>query len=149
MCLQTCLRTSFRKTIPVALSGKARIALLSMSVLLLAAAVLYVYVIFDPEDSVFFPKCIFYTLTGLKCPGCGTQRALHQLLNGNLIGALRYNALAVVAMPYILLGIFLLFSGHNHITDFLRKHLYEGRAVYVAFAVIVMFFVIRNIVPGL
>ena len=39
----------------------------------------------DPEDSVYSPKCVFYLLTGLKCPGCGSQRCVQaQCTSGTL-----------------------------------------------------------------
>lgn len=41
-------------------------------------------------------------LTGLKCPGCGSQRALHALLHLNIGEAFRYNAMLVVAVPFLL-----------------------------------------------
>ena len=40
--------------------------------------VLLIYGLMDPATAPF-PKCPFYTFTGLKCPGCGSQRAVHQL----------------------------------------------------------------------
>ena len=42
-------------------------------ILLTAACVglVLTYSSFSPEDSTWFPKCIFLQLTGLKCPGCG------------------------------------------------------------------------------
>ena len=52
----------------------------------------------DPSDTtsgVPFPKCLFFSLTGLQCPGCGSQRALHSLLHLDLVAALRYNAYMV------------------------------------------------------
>jgi len=53
----------------------------------------------DPADGHFYPFCVFHQLTGLHCPGCGTLRAMHQLLHGNLAAALRMNVLSVCLLP--------------------------------------------------
>ena len=45
------------------------------------------------------PPCPSLWLTGLFCPGCGTTRALHALLHGDLPGALAMNPLMVVSLP--------------------------------------------------
>ena len=50
--------------------------------------------------------CPFKAVTGLDCPGCGGTRAAHQLFTGHPGAALSYNVLAVVAMPFILWGLF-------------------------------------------
>lgn len=113
-------------------------------------AVLLLYGFFDPEKSILFPKCIFHAITGLKCPGCGTQRAIHQLLHGNFAAAMHCNALAVLSVPYIALGIFL--GTRNISNPFLasvKRHLYSGNAVYVALSVIAAFWILRNIIPGM
>lgn len=80
---------------------------LKLAAVAASAAVLTVIGIFDPEKFSFFPKCPFLLLTGLKCPGCGSQRAIHQLLHLHVGEALHYNALAVVALPVLA---FLLFA---------------------------------------
>jgi hypothetical protein len=54
---------------------------------------------FDPERVHVFPVCPFHQMTGLWCPGCGTTRALHQLLHGNLAAAFRFNLLSMTLMP--------------------------------------------------
>lgn len=64
---------------------------------------LAVYALLDPARSALFPKCPFYVFTSLKCPGCGSQRALHALLHGDVSGAFSYNALLVVSVPLVLL----------------------------------------------
>lgn len=38
-----------------------------------------------------FPPCVFRTMTGLWCPGCGLTRGMHQLFNGHIGSALHYN----------------------------------------------------------
>jgi Protein of unknown function (DUF2752) len=65
----------------------------------LGAIVALVYFILDPTKVALFPPCLFHQLTGLDCPGCGGQRALHQLLHGHLIAAVRLNAMFVVSLP--------------------------------------------------
>jgi hypothetical protein len=47
------------------------------------------------------PPCPLHALTGLYCPGCGSTRALHALLQGDVPGALAMNPLLVVALPVL------------------------------------------------
>ncbi len=57
---------------------------------------------FDPAQYGFYPHCLFYQTTGLLCPGCGGLRAAHQLLHGHWLAALRFNALLVVGLPFLI-----------------------------------------------
>ena len=57
------------------------------------------YYFFDPGTHPGFLACPFRTLTGLLCPGCGSQRALHDLLHGDLAEAFSHNALMISALP--------------------------------------------------
>lgn len=79
---------------------KAVVAALVVAVVIAAIAV---YKFFDPMESSIFPRCVFYSVTGLKCPGCGTQRALHAMLSGDLAAAWHYNAFLGVMLPVIAL----------------------------------------------
>ena len=80
--------------------------------LLLVVAVLvmlvlgFIYYALDPSTSDAFPRCPFLSLTGYKCPGCGSQRAVHALLNGDVAGAFRFNALLMIAVPWMGLCLF-------------------------------------------
>lgn len=50
----------------------------------------------DPHAPGAWPPCPFLALTGVPCPGCGGLRAVHDLLTGDLVGALSSNAWAVL-----------------------------------------------------
>lgn len=65
------------------------------------AAAVAVYFLFNPLKAGFFPRCPFYVLTGLYCPGCGSQRAFHALLHGHLLTAAHDNLLSVLALPLL------------------------------------------------
>jgi hypothetical protein len=54
-----------------------------------------------PGDATFYPRCQLHSLTGLHCPGCGTTRALHALLNGRVTQALAYNGLTFILFPVV------------------------------------------------
>jgi hypothetical protein len=62
--------------------------------ILLAGTLLFYF--FDPATSGGFWVCPFHRLTGWYCPGCGGQRALHELLHGHFTAALRLNPFAVL-----------------------------------------------------
>jgi hypothetical protein len=55
--------------------------------------------LFDPTRVRIFPVCTFHRLTELDCPGCGSLRAMHQLLNGNVMTAFRHNPLLIGSLP--------------------------------------------------
>jgi len=61
--------------------------------------------IFDPATSGVFPPCPVRYLTGWYCPGCGSLRAIHQLLHGNLQAGWAMNPLAVILLPFLLYGL--------------------------------------------
>ncbi len=63
--------------------------------LLVAAGSIVVYAA-DPETAAWLPKCPFHALTGLDCPTCGSTRALHHILHGEVARGLSYNPLAPV-----------------------------------------------------
>jgi hypothetical protein len=56
----------------------------------------------NPETHEVFPKCGFYAATGFYCPGCGMTRAVHSMLHGNIVRAVQFNAILVVAMPVLI-----------------------------------------------
>lgn len=73
-----------------------------VSIMTLAAiAGLWVLARWNPADYSFFPRCAFYTVSGWHCPGCGTQRAIHQMLHGKFVDAFFLNPLATLVAPVL------------------------------------------------
>jgi hypothetical protein len=60
---------------------------------------------FNPATTRLFPPCPLHALTGWYCPGCGSLRAMHQLLNGHLQAAFAMNPFAVIALPFLIYGL--------------------------------------------
>lgn len=105
-----------------------------------SAAVWY----FDPVKESFFPVCPLYRLTGFACPGCGMTRAFHALFHGDLMAALDFNALVPVfaaLLVYFFVSLVLYAARGRG----LRIDLLQPRAVWIAFAVMLGFGVLRNI----
>jgi hypothetical protein len=63
-----------------------------------------VQLVFDPFRT-HVPLCLVHQLTGLDCPGCGAIRAVHSLLAGDLLMALRSNLLITLAIPLTAIGL--------------------------------------------
>lgn len=85
------------------LTGRKRTALIAaFTVGGVAAAV--IYGLLDPGRHALFPKCPFLMLTGgLRCPGCGSQRAVHALLHLEFKEAFLYNPIVIISIPFLLL----------------------------------------------
>jgi len=80
-------------------AGKGAVGLLLLALLVGVVLVLGAWY---PESSRFLPRCLLHETTGLHCSGCGGQRAMHALLQGNVLAALGHNALLVLALPFVL-----------------------------------------------
>lgn len=61
--------------------------------------------VFDPAESGIFPPCPVLYLTGWYCPGCGSLRAIHQLLRGHIWAAWAMNPLTVLLLPFLTYGL--------------------------------------------
>jgi hypothetical protein len=82
--------------------SKNRLLGAMLTALAVAAVMLRV---FDPATSGIFPPCPVRYLTGWYCPGCGSLRAIHELLHGNLRAAWAMNPLTVVLLPFLTYGL--------------------------------------------
>ena len=80
---------------------RRRVGIITLWVVALMAATLLIYYYYtaDPAASAMAPKCTFKLLTGWDCPGCGSQRAFHALLHGQVARAWHYNAFIFFAVP--------------------------------------------------
>ena len=102
--------------------------------------------LFNPAETGVFPRCPFLMLTGYECPGCGSQRAIHALLHGDIIRAWDYNPLLVIAVPYIILGFIAELSfRRSRLMRTVRDRLYSGRAVWMVLTVIIIYWIGRNV----
>jgi hypothetical protein len=91
----------------------------------------------------FFPKCPFRLLTGWQCPGCGSTRALYQLLHLHPIAAFKFNPLMVLTLPFIVYG-FLGFT-KSAITGQAQRRVFIPSFYLWAWLVLMIFFwIFRN-----
>lgn len=107
----------------------------------LLLALVVIYSVYDPSASVLFPKCPFLMLTGYPCAGCGSQRAVHALLNLELAEAVRYNFLVVIFIPIILLLCFLSIFRRRFPKLYLITH--HKICAYAFLAIILLWWVLR------
>ncbi len=117
--------------------------LFTIALLILAAVAVATYFLFDPSQYALFPRCPFLVITGLKCPGCGSQRVIHSLLNGDIAAAWHYNALMVAAIPAIILYSYAEITYKRHPS--LYDNLNRPPVIWGIFAAIVLWWILRNI----
>lgn len=102
------------------------------------------YFFTNPNEVNYLPECPLYFSTGIYCPGCGSQRATHQLLNFNIFGVLQQNALYFISL--LILGYHLIVTGIN---AFLNKNIYNyvyhPNAPWIILSIILVFWILRNI----
>jgi len=99
---------------------------------------LSLYFIYNPSNYDLFPTCPFHATTGLHCPGCGSQRAIHDLAHLRVLDALGHNALMVITL-----------SGGSILFLFRREKfnqiIYHPKAPYIIFGIIGLYWVLRNL----
>lgn len=109
------------------------------------AAAAVIYGLFDPAKYAFFPKCPFLMLTGgLRCPGCGSQRAIHSLLHLEFKEAFLYNPMVIVSIPFLILLAVASVMKESH-PDFYKK-MNSSLISRLLLVVILFWWVFRNIV---
>jgi len=117
------------------------------TVMIVAVTILFVliYFVFDPSQYAFFPRCPLNKYLGILCPGCGSQRALHDLFNLNIASSFQHNPLMITAIPYIIGGYY--FETRKSWSPRQRKirnFFYGVKAIWIVFGLIILYWVGRN-----
>lgn len=90
------------------------------------------------------PPCPIHAFLNLYCPGCGSLRSLHCLLNGHILQAWRYNPLVLCVLPVVCLGILHEYYPHRHLAPSQIKPM----LVWGLLGITITFGILRN-VPAL
>jgi len=107
----------------------------------------YLFYSHSPYDSGLFPKCPVLVSTGYQCTGCGSQRAFHDLMHLRISAAFSANPLALIAIPYMLLGYVAQWKAPTSTWwSRLRKTLFGVKAIWVILGIIIVFTIGRNII---
>src|SRR5216117_4035091 len=134
----------FVQSTPMKLVNAVKGKYLAAALLLAVASALGLLFFFAPDQYSFYPHCVFYSLTGLQCPGCGGLRATHRLLHGDIAAAFHFNSLLVMLLPAsLLLGFAYVMgrlSGHDWLRPFRRPFW-----LWLLLALIVVFAIVRNL----
>ncbi|MBR5106271.1 MAG: DUF2752 domain-containing protein [Alistipes sp.] len=115
-------------------------------VVVTVVAIVVVYRCINPVGTTageYMPKCFMKGLTGYDCPSCGSQRALHAILNGEFKRAILFNPFIFLALPYLLSLLYTALSRDRfarRIKPFVRHRI----AIWSFLALYIAWWVIRN-----
>jgi len=107
------------------------------------AVILY---FFNPEKTIWLPKCPFYMLTGFKCPACGTQRAIYNLLHFNIRKAFYYNPFMLISVPYATALVVTTWFDPKGKMRKIKSFCYNSIIINIYLILIVLWWIIRNII---
>lgn len=114
-------------------------------VLLIVCVTCLLFWYVDPVSTVFVPKCPFKLLTGLSCPSCGTQRALHALLHGDVIAALRFNPFMLYSIPYVSCLVLTKYVLRGVAAERWHKRLVNRWLVWLYVVLFCLWWIVRNV----
>jgi hypothetical protein len=90
------------------------------------------------------PVCPTKALLGIDCPGCGCLRMLYSLLHGDVLAAVKFNALALVALVVLVLA-FATWTFGRVVGRRIRSWPRYRWSAAVTLVVVSLWFVVRNL----
>jgi len=112
--------------------------------LLLFGVIAFFYFNINPSEVDFMLKCPLYSTTGIYCPGCGSQRALHHLLHADFIKAAHSNILLLVGLISAIYHYSLPFINSYFNKNF-KSIFNKNKNVMLVLILVILFWVLRNI----
>ncbi|HPE77483.1 MAG TPA: DUF2752 domain-containing protein [Draconibacterium sp.] len=118
--------------------------ILNIGLLIAFVGLAVLFFILDPAKHNIFPRCIFNSITGYYCPGCGSQRAIHSLLHFDIAGVVSYNFLFIPAFLLIIYHYL-----HPILKQFfgwkLPNIFYFKSTPWIIFGFVIAFWILRNL----
>jgi hypothetical protein len=118
--------------------------IINIGLLILIAGLAVLFFVLNPSEHQIFPRCIFHSITGYYCPGCGSQRAIHQLLHLNFAGVVDNNFLFIPA--FLLIVYHYLHQMANRIFKWKLPNIFYFKSTpWIIFGVVIVFWIVRNV----
>ncbi len=99
------------------------------------------------SHSHVYPHCPWHAITGTHCPGCGTLRGISLILQGDLLGLLKNNPMAMLLSPL------LFYASMNLVTEstwgYRLPRLYISKWQFLLVGLIICYWIARNFWPVL
>lgn len=103
-----------------------------------------VYYLIDPSKSSFFLKCPLKAVSGYDCPGCGVQRAFHELLHFRFFEAFKYNQLFVLSIPILVIVLLMKSFGSERIKTLISNFFKSKFLIFSVLIIVLVFLLLRN-----
>ena len=125
--------------------GSKTKVLIITTIVIVLGLMLSLYFFYDPtKHGSPFPKCPFHQLTGLHCPGCGSQRAINKILNGNILEGIRHNYLIVLA-SFVIGYQLVYFLITNYTSKTMTNLFHNTKVTRLILVLVILFWLLRNI----
>lgn len=90
------------------------------------------------------PVCPTKALFGIDCPGCGSLRMIYCLLHGDVSGAVRFNALGLLSLVFLVWAFFAWTYGRI-VDRRISSWQHQRWTAVVALVLVSAWFVVRNL----
>ncbi len=125
------------------LFSKRNIIIVVVVIIIIAGSIILYFS--DPFNSQLSPKCYFHYLTGYKCVGCGTQRALYNILHLRIFEGFKYNPILIIAIPYIIILFYTEYFNGKYKMPKLYRMISSYKTIYAILIIIFLYSILRNI----
>ena len=90
-------------------------------------------------------SCMNKQLFGVECPGCGTQRAIAFLLEGEFYEAFKmFPAIYTLTLFFVLLGLHLIDKKRNYSKLVIASAILNGAVIIIAYFIKIYFNTVTN-----
>lgn len=114
-------------------------------VLLILIMLIVFFSFYNPYKQTFFPKCSFYVYTGYQCPGCGSQRAIYNIVHFRFLEAIKENLALFLFIPFFVIAFAVDFIQLK--TKLLLKvynKLFSVMGIWIVFFLMIFYWIVRN-----